>query len=190
MPEFRTLHAQQRRIRFVLMIKITACVMVPAKIKVSRQHEVCATRPLPRQEACCPIRIAESGDLEKRGLSRIAPQQPQRCDLAIPGEPFQCVVRIDRLLRHRPADSFACEQNVCSIQCNEQVFHASGLQPSGLVSWHVGSCTRVLCQERGLVPRYLVSSHASSCVQRRSHETRRPRVVRLLTCNHLSTSFF
>ena len=149
-PEFCMLHAQQRRIRSLSLSldgrEITGCVVVPAKI------------------GCRPIRCVHPG------LFRVTGQEPQfasmspailkravagsntgrRCEA--PGD-LHCFVRIDRRLRHRP-DSFACELNVGSIQCNEQVSHASALEASGLVSWQKHTCKRVLRQERGCVPKY------------------------------------
>ena len=76
----------------------------------------------------------------------MAPQQPRRWEV-VPGELPQCFVCVDLRLCHCPADLFACELNVWSIQCNEQNYHASALAASGLVSWQVSSCKR-------LVPKY------------------------------------
>ena len=132
--------------------EITAGVLVPAKIgfrpsikwvhpelfRVTGQ----AAQPAPLS----PTILAGMGC---RGSHT---QQSWRWE-AVPGEPCQCFVCVDRRLRHWFSDFLARELNVWSDQCNEQVSHASALEASGLVSWQVGSCKRVLRQERGFVPR-------------------------------------
>ena len=59
--------------------EITAFVVVPAKIGCLPAPSV--RNDLPCHKACCPVHIAESSDLGRHGLPRIAPQQPRRCEV-------------------------------------------------------------------------------------------------------------
>ena len=131
--------------------EMTACVVAPAKI--GRLTSFKRVQPelfrVTRQAAQLPSLTPTI--LGGNGLSGVTPQQLRRCEV-VPGELFQCDVRVNRRLRHRLAAFFACEL-VWSVQCDEQISHASALEASGLVSWQASSCKRVVCQERGRVPK-------------------------------------
>ena len=127
--------------------EITVCVVAPAKIgclpsfKCVQPELFRVTRQVAQFASLTPTILGGSG------LSRVAPQQPR------PDELFQCYMSalivgcaIAWLLS-------LCDMVVWSVQCDEQISHASALVASGLGSCQASSCKRVLCLERGRVPK-------------------------------------